>query len=82
VSGRSWANLINETYVEPCGLDVLGYTNHYLAMYVRGGGIEGAVSYPDFICMEWGGIPCGYRLLSFMARAYQEVNTSRTCMLS
>ena len=57
VSGRSWAELINETYVEPCGLDVLGYTNHYLAMFVRGGNIEGAVTYPDFIDGDLANIP-------------------------
>lgn len=27
VSGKSWATLINEIYVQPCGLNVLGYTN-------------------------------------------------------
>lgn len=26
VSGKSWAQLIDEIYVQPCGLDVLGYT--------------------------------------------------------
>lgn len=57
VSGLSWAELINETYVEPCGLDVLGYTNHYLAMFARGGDIEGAVTYPDFIDGDLANIP-------------------------
>jgi CubicO group peptidase (beta-lactamase class C family) len=28
-SGRSWDELIEEIYVEPCGLDVLGYANPY-----------------------------------------------------
>ncbi len=28
-SGRSWADLIEEIYVEPCGLDVLGYGNPF-----------------------------------------------------
>ncbi len=27
VSGRTWAELIDETYVEPCGVDSLGYLN-------------------------------------------------------
>lgn len=31
-SGRSWAELIDETYVEPCGVDSLGYNNHYTQM--------------------------------------------------
>jgi CubicO group peptidase (beta-lactamase class C family) len=29
VSGRSWAELIDETYVEPCGVDSLGFNNHW-----------------------------------------------------
>jgi len=29
VSGMSWAELIDEIYVQPCGLNVMGYNNHY-----------------------------------------------------
>jgi CubicO group peptidase (beta-lactamase class C family) len=29
VSGRSWDELIDETYVEPCGVDSLGFNNHW-----------------------------------------------------
>lgn len=29
VSGRTWAELIDEIYVEPCGLQTLGYNNHF-----------------------------------------------------
>ena len=29
VSGRSWAELIDEIYVAPCGVDSLGYANHF-----------------------------------------------------
>ena len=29
VSGRSWAQLIDETYVQPCGVDSLAYNNHF-----------------------------------------------------
>jgi CubicO group peptidase (beta-lactamase class C family) len=29
VSGRSWAELVEEIYVEPCGLETLGYNNHF-----------------------------------------------------
>ncbi len=29
VSGKSWAELIDEIYVEPCGLEVLAYNNHF-----------------------------------------------------
>lgn len=28
-SGRSWQDLIEETYIEPCGVDSLGYANHF-----------------------------------------------------
>jgi CubicO group peptidase (beta-lactamase class C family) len=28
-SGRSWTELIEETYVEPCGVDSLGFNNHW-----------------------------------------------------
>ena len=31
VSGKSWAELIDEIYVQPCALDVMGYNNHYAA---------------------------------------------------
>ena len=37
VSGKSWAQLINEIYVQPCGLDVLGYTNLAQAHLFFGG---------------------------------------------
>lgn len=29
VSGKSWATLVQETYVDPCGVDSLGYTNQF-----------------------------------------------------
>ncbi len=28
-SGKSWAQLIDEIYVKPCGLETLGYNNHF-----------------------------------------------------
>ncbi len=28
-SGKSWAELIDEIYVQPCGLDVLAFNNHF-----------------------------------------------------
>ena len=53
VSGRSWAELINETYVEPCGLDVLGYTNQALGVaievFLTGGDLEDMFKYPGFL---------------------------------
>lgn len=30
VSGKSWDELIQETYIEPCGLTTLGYNNHWV----------------------------------------------------
>ena len=41
-SGRSWAELIEEIYVEPCDLRSLGYTNPWIPL----GAISG--SYPDW----------------------------------
>lgn len=32
VSGRSWDDLVRETYVEPCGLRTLAYNNHFLQL--------------------------------------------------
>ena len=29
VSGKSWAELIDEIYVQPCGVESLGYNNHW-----------------------------------------------------
>ncbi len=29
VSGKPWSELLEETYVEPCGVDSLGYNNHW-----------------------------------------------------
>jgi CubicO group peptidase (beta-lactamase class C family) len=28
-SGKPWAELIDETYLQPCGLETLGYNNHF-----------------------------------------------------
>ena len=28
-SGKSWAELVDEIYVQPCGLETLGYNNHF-----------------------------------------------------
>ena len=39
VSGRSWAELVEETYVGPCGVESLGYNNHFAQPHVLGGNI-------------------------------------------
>ncbi len=36
-SGRSWAELIDETYVQPCGLRDLAYNNHFAQAVSTGG---------------------------------------------
>lgn len=39
VSGKTWAELVHETYTEPCGLDTFGYTAPF----------EGALGYPQHL---------------------------------
>ena len=46
VSGKSWAELIEEIYVEPCGVESLAYNNHFAQ-------IGSGFVYPD----EFGGDP-------------------------
>ncbi|HUF97053.1 MAG TPA: serine hydrolase domain-containing protein [Ilumatobacter sp.] len=36
VSGKSWEQLVDEIYVEPCELEILGYNNHF-TQFVPGG---------------------------------------------
>lgn len=47
VSGKSWAELIEETYTRPCDLAVLGYTNQYAEGFGNGG-VEGSLAYPSY----------------------------------
>ncbi len=35
-SGKSWAQLVDEIYVKPCGLETLGYNNHFSQIGTRG----------------------------------------------
>lgn len=37
-SGKSWAELIDETYAQPCGVTSLAYNNHFTQTQVLGGG--------------------------------------------
>ena len=32
VSGKSWSELLEETYVEPCGVESMGYNNHWTVL--------------------------------------------------
>lgn len=43
-SGMSWAELVETIYVEPCGLDDSGYTNHFIKTV----GQADAFAYPEF----------------------------------
>lgn len=40
-SGKTWAELVDETYVEPCGVDSLGFNNHFVEL-----SSDGSFSYP------------------------------------
>ena len=40
-SGKSWAQLIDEIYVQPCGLETLAYNNHFTQLGTPG------FEYPD-----------------------------------
>jgi CubicO group peptidase (beta-lactamase class C family) len=46
VSGKSWAELIDQTYVQPCGVDSLAYNNHFAQTQVLGGPEASPFSYP------------------------------------
>jgi CubicO group peptidase (beta-lactamase class C family) len=47
VSGKSWAELVRETYAEPCEAPGLGYTNQFEAAANAGGALS-ALEYPAF----------------------------------
>lgn len=47
VSGKDWSQLLEETYVEPCGVESLGWNNHWTQIG------EGGFTYPA----EFGGDP-------------------------
>jgi CubicO group peptidase (beta-lactamase class C family) len=47
VSGKTWAELVKETYVELCGAASMGYTNQF-AKAAQTGGLGSALDYPSF----------------------------------
>lgn len=57
VSGKSWAQLIDEIYVGPCGLESTGFSNHFFKASVEGGGVDGAFSYPAFFSGDVADLP-------------------------
>jgi CubicO group peptidase (beta-lactamase class C family) len=48
VSGKHWADLIDETYVQPCQVPSLGYTNHYA---------KSGTTYPAFFMADKANLP-------------------------
>ncbi len=46
VSGRSWADLVRTTYVEPCGVQSLGYNNHFAQPRALGAEETSPFAYP------------------------------------
>jgi CubicO group peptidase (beta-lactamase class C family) len=53
VSGKSWAELIRETYVTPCGASSLGYANHYMKASESGD----SLAYPPFFQGDLANLP-------------------------
>ncbi len=47
VTGKTWTQLVQETYVDTCGTTSLGYGNQFQQAVLEGG-MEGAFSYPPF----------------------------------
>lgn len=49
VSGMRWDELVDRTYVVPCGLEATGYGNHFMRATVEGGGdVDAGFDYPSF----------------------------------
>ena len=58
VSGKPWADLVKETYVDPCDAPSLGYTNQYTKAAQQGaGGVAAALSYPAFFQADVANLP-------------------------
>ena len=56
VSGKPWAELVRETYAEPCDAPSLGYTNPFEAAAAAGGTLS-ALEYPAFFQGERSNLP-------------------------
>jgi CubicO group peptidase (beta-lactamase class C family) len=55
VSGKPWAQLVKEAYVNPCGTPSIGYNNQYQRAFGVGeGGVGSALSYPPFFQSDAG----------------------------
>ena len=58
VSGKTWADLVKETYTEPCGATGLAYTNQFTQAFTGGGGnVAGALGYPVFFQADVANLP-------------------------
>ncbi len=56
VSGKSWAELVKQTYVDLCDTASLGYTNQFVKAS-QGGGVGAALDYPSFFQGDVGSLP-------------------------
>jgi CubicO group peptidase (beta-lactamase class C family) len=56
VSGTSWAELVQETYVEPCRTLSIGYSNQFEAA-AAAAGLGAALQYPAFFRAERANLP-------------------------
>ncbi len=56
VTGRKWADLVEETYRKPCGLGTLAYTNQFSDAF-SAGGVQGAFGYPGFFHGDLADLP-------------------------
>ncbi len=57
VSGKPWAELVKEAYVDPCGTPSIGYNNQYEEAYsYSDGGVSAALSYPPFFVSDAGSL--------------------------
>lgn len=58
VSGKKWADLVKETYVDACGTPSLGYTNQFAKALQAGGmGVGSALAYPPFFQGDKANLP-------------------------
>ncbi len=57
VSGKPWAQLVKEAYVDPCGTPSIGFNNQYQEAYsYADGGVTAALSYPPFFMGDAGSL--------------------------
>lgn len=56
VSGKKWADLVKETYIDKCGTTTIGYTNQF-SKTITTDGIAAALSYPSFFVGDTATLP-------------------------